>query len=82
MFLRRLNIPLNSRQKHCDFHPTPDEFGGGRGLVGEIAKKIRRRLVVRPSPDVMLDEQSAQRIIHDVMPESVGLDSMYFDRYM
>ena len=62
------------------FTPTPDEFGGGRGLVGEIAKKIRRRLVVRPSSDVMLDEQSAQRIIHDVMPESVGLDSMYFDR--
>ena len=27
------------------FTPTPDDFGGGRGLVGEIAKKIRRRFL-------------------------------------
>ena len=28
--------------------PTPDAFGGGDGLVGKIAKKIKRRIVLSP----------------------------------
>ena len=25
--------------------PTPEKFGGGDGLIGQIAKKIKRRIV-------------------------------------
>ena len=32
--------------------PTPDLFGGGDGLVGKIAKKIKRRIVLRPHESI------------------------------
>ena len=37
--------------------PTPDAFGGGDGLVGKIAKSIKRRIVVRPHKSIMKDQK-------------------------
>ena len=42
--------------------PTPDVFGGGDGLVGQIAKKIKRRIVLRPHTSIMKGEKRDRRI--------------------
>ena len=59
--------------------PTPDLFGGGDGLVGKIAKKIKRRIVLRPHESIIKSEKETEEFIRDLIPESAGIDSIYFD---
>jgi len=59
--------------------PTPDEFGGGDGLVGKIAKAIKRRIVVRPHKSIMKDQKETEIFIRDLLKDSSEIDSIYFD---
>ena len=59
--------------------PTPDLFGGGEGLVGKIAKKIKRRIVLRPHKSIMKDEKETEEFIRNLIEEVAGIDSIYFD---
>jgi KH/beta-lactamase-domain protein len=59
--------------------PTPDAFGGGEGLIGKIAKKIKRRIVLRPHASIMKDEKETEEFIRDLIEEVSGIDSIYFD---
>ena len=33
--------------------PVPEKFGGGEGLIGKIAKRVKRKIVLRPDPSIM-----------------------------
>ena len=43
--------------------PVPEKFGGGDGLVGKIAKKIKRKIKIRPDPSIVKPELEAKSLI-------------------
>ena len=50
-----------------------------REIVKEIAKKIRKRLVIRSDPSVRLPEEETKKIIMELCPEEAGVTSISFD---
>jgi len=58
---------------------SPKEFGGGDGLVGKIAKKVKRKIKIRPDPKIVKPEQEARTIIESVIPEEAQITHIYFD---
>jgi len=50
-------------------------------LAQTIAKKVRKRIVIRVSPDARLDKEEAKKIIIEYSPKEAGIDpnGMYFD---
>ena len=58
---------------------VPKEFGGGDGLVGKIAKKIKRRIKIRPDPSIVKPEQEARSTIESIIPEEAEISQIYFD---
>ncbi len=50
-----------------------------REIVKDIARKIRKRLVIRSDPSVRLDQEEAKKIILELCPEDAGITSISFD---
>jgi hypothetical protein len=50
-------------------------------LAQTIAKKVRKRIVIRVSPDARLSKEEAKKIIIEYSPKEAGIDpnGMYFD---
>ncbi|HIF45369.1 MAG TPA: beta-CASP ribonuclease aCPSF1 [Candidatus Poseidoniales archaeon] len=59
--------------------PSPDLFGGGEGLIGKIAKSIKRRIVLRPDSSIMLPEDQTETFIRELLEEKAGIKMIYFD---
>jgi KH/beta-lactamase-domain protein len=59
--------------------PTPDRFGGGDGLIGKIAKSIKRKIVLRPHPSIMKSEEDTEKYIKELIGEIADIDRIYFD---
>ena len=59
--------------------PTPDAFAGSDSLVGRIAKSIKRRVEIRPSADILMDQKQAEQKIMEMIPDDAGLKRIYFD---
>ena len=57
----------------------PKRFGRGGGLVGKIAKRVRRRVVVRPDPSILMPMDDAEQRIRELMPAEAGLTDVWFD---
>jgi KH/beta-lactamase-domain protein len=57
----------------------PQRFSEGDGLAGKIAKTIKRRVEIRPSPDILMDREEAEPKIRELLPEEAGLHRIYFD---
>jgi hypothetical protein len=57
----------------------PEKFGGGDGLVGKIAKKIKRKIKIRPDPSIVKSELDAKSIIESVIPAEAEISHIYFD---
>ena len=58
---------------------TPEKFGGGDGLVGKIAKTVKRRVVIRPDPSIMLSENDALDILNEIIPAEAEITDTWFD---
>ena len=58
-----------------DFEP----FVSNDGLAGKISKKIKRRIVMRPEPDMVMDKEDATAVIKDLVPESANISELFFD---
>lgn len=41
--------------------PVPAKFGGGDGLIGKIAKRVKRKIVLRPDESIMKSEEDAKK---------------------
>ena len=59
--------------------PVPEKFGGGEGLVGKIAKKVKRKIKIRPDPSIVKPELEARSIIESIIPEEADISQIYFD---
>ena len=59
--------------------PVPEKFGGGDGLVGKIAKKIKRKIKIRPDPSIVKPELEAKSLIESIIPEEAEISQIYFD---
>jgi len=46
-----------------------DKFGGRDGLIGKIAKRIKRKIVLRSPVDAIMDIDDAKEIIETLIPE-------------
>ena len=57
----------------------PGKFGGGDGLVGKIAKKIKRKIKIRPDLSIVKSEQEAKSIIESIIPAEAEISHIYFD---
>ncbi|MBL6732112.1 MAG: beta-CASP ribonuclease aCPSF1 [Candidatus Poseidoniaceae archaeon] len=57
----------------------PEKFGGGDGLVGKIAKKIKRKIKIRPDPSIVKSELDAKSIIESIIPAEAEISHIYFD---
>ena len=54
-------------------------FTGQDGLIGKIARRIKRKIVLRTPIDAMMDMDEAKDVINDIIPEDADITEMYFD---
>ncbi|AAT43272.1 beta-CASP ribonuclease aCPSF1 [Picrophilus oshimae] len=60
---------------------TKDEelFSKRDDIARQIAQELRRRIAVRPDPSIMLDEDTAEKLIKEIIPDEAGLKDIYFE---
>ncbi|WP_053947625.1 beta-CASP ribonuclease aCPSF1 [Halolamina sediminis] len=56
----------------------PKEFAGDGNLVRQLASKLRKRITVRPDPDVLSRPAEAREKVMDVIPEEAGVEDLDF----
>lgn len=56
-----------------------DKFVGSEGLAGKISKKIKRRVVMRPNAEIVMDKEATTAVINDLVPESAEISELFFD---
>jgi len=56
----------------------PKEFAGDGNLVRQLASKLRKRITVRPDPDVLSRPTEAREKVMDVIPEEAGVEDLDF----
>jgi KH/beta-lactamase-domain protein len=47
--------------------------------IKKLAQSIRKRVIVRPDPSVLLEEEEAEEKIRNIMPEGVSISDIFFD---
>jgi len=54
---------------------------GETGIIPKIAKLIRKKIIVRPLPEIRVEKEKAKEIIKQKVPKEAGLDedNIYFD---
>ncbi|WP_248517131.1 beta-CASP ribonuclease aCPSF1 [Salinarchaeum laminariae] len=56
----------------------PKEFAQQGDLVRQLASKLRKRITVRPDPDVLLRPEEAEEKVLSVIPEDAGVTDLDF----
>ncbi len=56
----------------------PKKFASDGDLIRRLASKLRKRITVRPDPDVLASPSEARRKIEDVIPEEAGVTDLDF----
>ncbi|MCS5536594.1 MAG: MBL fold metallo-hydrolase, partial [Candidatus Poseidoniaceae archaeon] len=59
--------------------PTPRQFDRG-GLLGRIGSTVKRRIVLRPSDDILMPEEEAEIRIREEIPDGINISVVHFDR--
>jgi hypothetical protein len=57
----------------------PQSFAEGGNLVRKLAKDLRKRIVIRPDPNILMEPERATDIIKDIVPEEAGIKNLHFD---
>ncbi|HIN04597.1 MAG TPA: MBL fold metallo-hydrolase, partial [Candidatus Poseidoniales archaeon] len=58
----------------------PEAFGGhGQSLTVKIAKTVKRRVVVRPHPDILADEQTVHQKVSEIIPAEAEVRNVWLD---
>ena len=60
---------------------TPDvqAFAEHDRLVSELAKSLRKRLIIRPTPDALVPKADAETQIRGIIPDEAGITDLEFD---
>ncbi|HUX99414.1 MAG TPA: beta-CASP ribonuclease aCPSF1 [Candidatus Deferrimicrobium sp.] len=61
------------------YSKNPKVLLESREIVKDIAKKLRKRLVIRSDPSVRLPQDETQKIIMELCPEEAGITAISFD---
>jgi len=56
----------------------PKEFAGDGNLVRNLASKLRKRITVRPDPEVLSSPDTARQQVLDVIPDEAGVSELDF----
>jgi len=56
----------------------PKQFAGDGDLIRRLASKLRKRITVRPDPEVLSRPDTAREQILDVIPEEAGVTDLDF----
>jgi hypothetical protein len=56
----------------------PKKFARNGDLIRKLASKLRKRITVRPDPDVLSDPREAEKRITEVIPEEAGVTDLDF----
>jgi len=56
----------------------PKDFATDDDLVRRLASKLRKRITVRPDPDVLTHPESAKEEIRDIIPEDAAVSDIQF----
>ncbi|OKY79033.1 MAG: putative metal-dependent RNase containing RNA-binding KH domain [Candidatus Methanohalarchaeum thermophilum] len=57
----------------------PREFAQNGDMVRELAKKLQKRVTVRPDSNVLSDPEKADKKIKEIVPDDAGITGIYFD---
>ncbi|MCW7076823.1 MAG: beta-CASP ribonuclease aCPSF1 [Candidatus Syntrophoarchaeum sp.] len=57
----------------------PKKFADNGDIIRNLAKDLRKRIVVRPDPKVLVDPEEAIETIKRIVPEEGGVNDAYFD---
>lgn len=57
----------------------PKKFADNGDIIRNLAKDLRKRIVVRPDPKVLVDPEKAIEEIKRIVPEEGGINDAYFD---
>ncbi len=59
---------------------SPSSFiGSGDSLTVQIAKSIKRRVVIRPHPDILADETAIHQAVSKYIPPEAGVNNTFLD---
>ncbi|MCK4938096.1 MAG: beta-CASP ribonuclease aCPSF1 [Methanosarcinales archaeon] len=61
------------------YTPEPKKFADNGDIVRNLAKDLRKRLVVRPDPGVLAAPEKVVETISTIVPEDAGVSNHYFD---
>jgi len=57
----------------------PEKFAENNEIVRQLAKKLQKRIVVRPDPSVLEDIEIAEEKIKKIVPKEANLENTYFE---
>ena len=58
----------------------PEAFGGaGQSLTVKIAKNVKRRVIVRPHPDILADEGTVRQKVNEIIPPEAEVRNVWLD---
>ena len=61
------------------YTPEPKKFADNGDIIRNLAKDLRKRLVVRPDPGVLASPEVVIEKISKIVPEDAGITSHYFE---
>ena len=67
------NIVLYTKDK--------DFFLDNGGIVREAVREFKKRIELRPDPEIALDSEKAEKIITKLIPEEAGITNVFFDKH-
>ncbi len=56
---------------------TPGDISNS--LIGEISKRVKRRIIIRPVEAIMMGEDEAREVINEVIPGDALIRNIWFD---
>jgi KH/beta-lactamase-domain protein len=80
-------IPSNVEVTDVDFEgpviviytKNLDEFAKNNDLVRQLAQSLRRRVAIRPDPEMLADPASAEERIRKIIPDEAKITNIYFE---
>lgn len=80
-------VPLEAKITSIDFEgpeiaiyvANPKILMEQMGIIKEIAKSLRKRVVIRTDPSIRMNPDDAKRLIMDIVPKEADIKAMEFD---
>lgn len=58
---------------------NPEFLVGGQQILAEVAKQLRKRIIVRPAVSIRAPKEEAENIIKQIIPQKAGSEAVVFN---